>query len=46
MTNSSGSMGLIVVGAAGRMGQTLIRTIAAMEGVHLAGADDNEPHAA
>ncbi|KJS17759.1 MAG: dihydrodipicolinate reductase, partial [Hoeflea sp. BRH_c9] len=31
-------MGLIVVGAAGRMGQSLIRTIAAMDGVHLAGA--------
>lgn len=32
------SMGLVVVGAAGRMGRTLIRTIAEMEGVHLAGA--------
>ncbi len=31
-------MGLVVVGAAGRMGQTLIRTIAAMDGVRLAGA--------
>ncbi|MBC7282846.1 MAG: 4-hydroxy-tetrahydrodipicolinate reductase [Hoeflea sp.] len=31
-------MGLIVVGAAGRMGQTLIRTIAGIDGVHLAGA--------
>ncbi|MGJ8569422.1 MAG: 4-hydroxy-tetrahydrodipicolinate reductase [Hoeflea sp.] len=31
-------MGLIVVGAAGRMGQTLIRTIAEIDGVHLAGA--------
>lgn len=31
-------MGLVVVGAAGRMGQTLIRTIHAMPGVRLAGA--------
>lgn len=31
-------MGLVVVGAAGRMGQTLIRAIAATEGVRLAGA--------
>jgi 4-hydroxy-tetrahydrodipicolinate reductase len=31
-------MGLVVAGAGGRMGQTLIRTIAAMEGVCLAGA--------
>jgi len=31
-------MGLIVVGAAGRMGQSLIRTITEVEGVHLAGA--------
>jgi len=31
-------MGLVVVGAAGRMGQTLIRTIDAMDGVRLAGA--------
>ncbi|WP_097108676.1 4-hydroxy-tetrahydrodipicolinate reductase [Hoeflea halophila] len=31
-------MGLIVVGAAGRMGQALIRTIADIEGVHLTGA--------
>jgi 4-hydroxy-tetrahydrodipicolinate reductase len=31
-------MGLIVVGAAGRMGQALIRTIAEIDGVHLAGA--------
>lgn len=31
-------MGLVVVGAAGRMGQALIRTIAAMDGVRLAGA--------
>jgi 4-hydroxy-tetrahydrodipicolinate reductase len=32
------TMGLIVVGAAGRMGQALIRAIAATPGVHLAGA--------
>ena len=38
MTAQTGSMGLIVVGAAGRMGQSLIRTIADIEGVHLAGA--------
>lgn len=31
-------MGLVVVGAAGRMGQTLIRTIAAVDGVRLVGA--------
>jgi len=33
-----GDMGLVVVGAGGRMGQTLIRTIHEMEGVKLAGA--------
>ena len=38
MSAPTGSMGLIVVGAAGRMGQSLIRTIAEVEGVHLAGA--------
>jgi len=38
MTTPTGSMGLVVVGAAGRMGQTLIRTIAEIDGVHLAGA--------
>jgi 4-hydroxy-tetrahydrodipicolinate reductase len=38
MTTPAGSMGLIVVGAAGRMGQALIRTIAEIDGVHLAGA--------
>lgn len=38
MTTATGSMGLIVVGAAGRMGQALIRTIAEIDGVHLAGA--------
>ena len=36
------SMGLVVVGAAGRMGQTLIRTIHEMDGVHLAGAVERE----
>ncbi|MBU4531548.1 MAG: 4-hydroxy-tetrahydrodipicolinate reductase [Hoeflea sp.] len=38
MIAPTGSMGLIVVGAAGRMGQSLIRTISSIEGVHLAGA--------
>lgn len=38
MTTPTGSMGLIVVGAAGRMGQALIRTIAEIDGVHLTGA--------
>jgi len=38
MTAPTGSMGLIVVGAAGRMGHALIRTIAEIDGVHLAGA--------
>tara|TARA_R110002012_G_scaffold76663_5_gene193614 strand:- start:79317 stop:80147 length:831 start_codon:yes stop_codon:yes gene_type:complete len=38
MTTPTGSMGLIVVGAAGRMGQALIRTISEIDGVHLAGA--------
>jgi 4-hydroxy-tetrahydrodipicolinate reductase len=39
-------MGLVVVGAAGRMGQTLIRTIQAMEGARLAGAVERpgSPH--
>lgn len=46
MNAASDSMGLIVVGAAGRMGQTLIRTIAAMEGVHLAGAIERPGSAA
>ncbi len=32
------TMGLIVVGAAGRMGQSLIRAIAEIDGVHLTGA--------
>ena len=35
-------MGLVVVGAGGRMGRTLIRTIAATEGVHLVGAVERE----
>ena len=39
-------MGLVVVGAAGRMGQTLIRTIHAMPGAKLAGAVERagSPH--
>lgn len=39
-------MGLVVVGAAGRMGQTLIRTIHAMEGVEVVGAVEHagSPH--
>jgi 4-hydroxy-tetrahydrodipicolinate reductase len=39
-------MGLVVVGAAGRMGQTLIRTVHAMPGVKLAGAVERagSPH--
>lgn len=41
-------MGLVVVGAGGRMGQTLIRTIHAMEGARLAGAIERagSPHLA
>ncbi|MBZ9938063.1 4-hydroxy-tetrahydrodipicolinate reductase [Mesorhizobium sp. BR1-1-16] len=35
-------MGLVVVGAGGRMGRTLIRTIAATEGVRLVGAAERE----
>jgi 4-hydroxy-tetrahydrodipicolinate reductase len=35
-------MGLVVVGAAGRMGQTLIRTIHATPGVRLAGAVERQ----
>lgn len=35
-------MRLVVVGAAGRMGQALIRAVAAMEGVTLAGAIERE----
>ncbi len=39
-------MGLVVVGAAGRMGQTLIRAIAATEGARVAGAIERtgSPH--
>jgi 4-hydroxy-tetrahydrodipicolinate reductase len=36
--SESGDMGLVVVGAAGRMGQTLIRAIHTMPGAHVAGA--------
>ena len=36
------SMGLVVVGAAGRMGQALIRTVHEIDGVHLAGAVERE----
>ena len=46
MNAASGSMGLIVVGAAGRMGQSLIRTIDAIDGVHLAGAIERPGSAA
>ncbi len=35
-------MGLVVVGAGGRMGRTLIRTIAATDGVRLVGAVERE----
>jgi 4-hydroxy-tetrahydrodipicolinate reductase len=35
-------MGLVVVGAAGRMGQSLVRAIADVDGVHLAGAIERE----
>lgn len=38
----SEAMGLVVVGAAGRMGQTLIRAIAAAEGVRLVGAVERQ----
>lgn len=45
-TGATKEMGLVVVGAAGRMGQTLIRTIHAMDGVRLAGAIERQgsPH--
>lgn len=42
MSTDTGSMGLVVVGAAGRMGQTLIRVISETDGVHLAGAIERE----
>lgn len=35
-------LGLVVVGAAGRMGRTLTRVVAETEGVHLAGAVERE----
>ena len=38
MSTSASSMGLVVVGAAGRMGKTLIRVIDETPGVHLAAA--------
>ena len=38
MSEPSSDMGLVVVGAAGRMGQTLIRTIASIPGVKVAAA--------
>jgi len=39
-------MGLVVVGAAGRMGQALIRTIQSIDGVHVSGAIErpDSPH--
>ena len=40
-----GDMGLVVVGAAGRMGQTLMRTIHSMEGAGVAGAIERAPAA-
>lgn len=40
------SMGLIVVGAAGRMGQSLIRAITEIDGAHLAGAIERPGSAA
>jgi 4-hydroxy-tetrahydrodipicolinate reductase len=42
MSTMPSSMGLVVVGAAGRMGQSLIRAIAEIDGVHLAGAIERE----
>lgn len=38
MTEQTQEMGVVVVGAAGRMGQTLIKTVHDMDGVRLAGA--------
>lgn len=40
MTNGNRDMNLVVVGAGGRMGQTLIRTVLEMEGVVLSGATE------
>lgn len=42
MSTMPSSMGLVVVGAAGRMGQSLVRAIAEIDGVHLAGAIERE----
>ncbi|MEQ8482033.1 MAG: 4-hydroxy-tetrahydrodipicolinate reductase [Hoeflea sp.] len=42
MSKMPSSMGLVVVGAAGRMGKSLIRAIAEVDGVHLAGAIERE----
>ncbi|WP_422372258.1 4-hydroxy-tetrahydrodipicolinate reductase [Hoeflea sp.] len=42
MSTMPSSMGLVVVGAAGRMGQSLIRAIADIDGVHLAGAIERQ----
>ncbi|TPW26437.1 4-hydroxy-tetrahydrodipicolinate reductase [Pararhizobium mangrovi] len=42
MSDRAQSMGLVVVGAGGRMGRTLIRAVDAMDGVHLAGAIERE----
>jgi len=42
MSTMPSSMGLVVVGAAGRMGQSLVRAIADVDGVHLAGAIERE----
>ncbi len=41
-TGTDGEMGLVVVGAAGRMGQTLVRAVCGMDGVRLAGAVERE----
>lgn len=38
MTQTTSSMGLVVVGASGRMGRSLVRAIDEIEGVHLAAA--------
>ena len=37
-TSATGDMGLVVVGAAGRMGQTLIRAIHSIPGARVVGA--------
>jgi 4-hydroxy-tetrahydrodipicolinate reductase len=46
MSGMPESMGLIVVGAAGRMGQSLIRAITEIDGAHLAGAIERPGSAA